>query len=374
MTRLIRAPGSASRRPAWLACLATVASLGSPPAGAQGQHDGFVFLSVESFDNLSDPVSSIDNSFVRPAADILYAYNNARFRFLGEYIWSSTEAEMERFEVGWRATDRTMFWVGRFHTIAKYWTTEYHHGQFMQTSISRPGVEEWEDESGPMPSHLTGLSIEHEIIRADQSAVNLGLAVGYGPTFAGQELEPFDLFDPQSGHDLAVNVRAAWRPDALSDNEVGILIGWNDIPVDSASEPALADLHRIEQLTAGVFLNWQWPRWRVITSWTFFKNDLGFVDGLERDDFVAGYLQGELRAARDWTVFGRTEASFGEDSSIYLSLLPAFVAHRNMLGLRWDFVDQQSLTVEVADTSAKSTGPEHDNFKELRLQWSAVFP
>jgi len=45
-----------------------------------------------------------------------------------------------------------------------------------------------------------------------------------------------------------------------------------------------------------------------------------------------------------------------------------------MLGVRWDFVDSHSLTLEVADTSTQGNGVEHDHFKELRVQWSAVFP
>ena len=45
-----------------------------------------------------------------------------------------------------------------------------------------------------------------------------------------------------------------------------------------------------------------------------------------------------------------------------------------MVGIRWDFVDSQALTVEIADTSKQGDGDSHDHFKEFRLQWSAVFP
>jgi hypothetical protein len=73
-------------------------------------------------------------------------------------------------------------------------------------------------------------------------------------------------------------------------------------------------------------------------------------------------------------LFGRAETSFGEDSSAYLQLLPAFIAHRLMIGARWDFADSHALTMEVADTSTQGDNLEHDSFKELRIQWSAVFP
>jgi hypothetical protein len=92
------------------------------------------------------------------------------------------------------------------------------------------------------------------------------------------------------------------------------------------------------------------------------------------DDFVLAYIQGEYQATDDWTIFGRTEFGLGEDESPYLQLLAAFIAHRNMIGVRWDFADSQGLTLEVADTAAQGDSVEHDSFKEIRIQWSAVFP
>jgi len=357
------------------ACVLILSSAAwTPVARAQSQDDLLLFLSLESFDNTSRSIPGFDNSYLRPTADILYAYNNGSFRFLGEYIWSSSESEMERFKLGWQASEKTMIWFGRFHTTAKYWTTEYHHGQFMQTSISRPGLEEWEDESGPMPSHITGVSIDHEIMQANQSALSFNFAAGLGPVFEGQELVPFDVLDPGGGHELSFNTHVAFRPDALSENQVGVMASWNDIPVISGSSPSLVDIRRIEQATIGVFADWRWDRWRLLTSWTYFDNDLTYTGSVANDDFTIGYIQGEYRQSRDWTIFGRTEIGFGEDNSPFLILLPAFIAHRHMLGLRWDYADKQSLTMEFADTSTQAQGSDHNNFKELRFQWSAVFP
>ena len=338
------------------------------------QHDLLLFLSLEGIDVFSGSDPALEYSDVRPTADILYTFNNNRFRFLGEYIWSDSESELERFKAGWQATDRTVAWFGRFHTISKYWTTEYHHGQYMQTSISRPGLEEWEDEGGPMSSHITGMLLEHEYEGAGESAIGFGFAAGLGSKFIGQELVPLDLLDPQSGHDLAVNYRMTYRPDVFSTSQVGLMVAWNDIPVDSASAPALVDLNAIRQTTIGLFADWQWTDWRVITSWVYFDNELQFINGDENDDFVLAYLQAEYKASENWTIFGRSEFGFGEDDSIYLQLLPTSIAHRHMLGVRWDFTDAQGLALELADTSTQGENFVHDHFKEIRLQWSAVFP
>jgi hypothetical protein len=338
------------------------------------QHEILFFTSVDAFDNfsLSDP--DLGETFMRPAVDILYSYSGDRFRFLGEYLWSSHESELERLKLGWQAGDNTMLWFGRFHSSAKFWTSEYHHGQFMQTSITRPSIDEWEDESGPIPSHLTGFSIEHESLRKDETAIDYVFSVGLAPKFSGEELQPYDMLDPESGHGLSINYRMAYRPDIFSDSQFGFMVGGNDINVVSESNPALAELNDIQQLTIGIFADWRWKEWRVLANAMHFESELNYVDETIDDDFFAAYLQIEYGASEDWTVFGRVDYSSGEDQSQYLLLLPSFVAHRHMIGVRWDFLHLQSLALEVAETSSQSETVDHDTFKEARFQWSAVFP
>ena len=347
--------------------------MSSPQAHADSQHDMLVFLSLERFEMFSASDPELDGIETLAMSDFLYTYNSDRFRFLAEYVWSNSESDLERIQAAWQIDSKTMLWFGRFHAISKYWTTEYHHGQFMQTSISRPGAEEWEDESGPMPSHITGLWLEREHTIKDHSAINLGLSAGLAPKFAGHGLVPFDPVDPDSGHDLSVNGRLIYRPDILSTNQFGLMLAYNDIAVVSDSSPILVDLNSIRQATLGVFSNWQWKDWRLSTSWVYFDIDMRYRDGDVEDDFILGYVQGEYEATENWTIFGRSEFDFGDDSSPYLQLLPAFIAHRNMIGLRWDFADSQAVTMEIADASTQGDDFSHDNFKELRVQWSAVF-
>jgi len=341
---------------------------------AESQHDMLVFASLEGYELFSASDPGLEGFDRRATADFLYTYNSERFRFLAEYIWSDTESELERLQAAWQIDNRTMLWFGRFHAITNYWTVEYHHGQFMQTSISRPGLEEWEDESGPMPSHITGLWLEREYSVNDQSAINIGLVAGLAPKFEGEHLEPFDFLSPESGHDMNLSARVVYRPDILSNNQIGLALAHNDIAVVSESNPDLANLNAIRQVTVGVFSNWVWDDWRLSTNWVYFDVDLQYSNGDVQDDFVLGYVQGEYEAVKNWTVFGRAEIGFGEDSSPYLKLLPSVIAHRNMLGVRWDFADSHSLTMEVADTSRQGDNLMHDSFKELRIQWSAVFP
>jgi hypothetical protein len=355
-----------------LALLCTLVS--SQLVRAESQQDMLIFVSLEGFDIFSTSDPELEGFEGLATADFLYTYSSDRFRFLAEYVWSDSESELERLQAAWQVDDRTMLWAGRFHAISNYWTTEYHHGQFMQTSISRPGLEEWEDESGPMPSHVTGLWLEHEYSVGSQSAVNLGIVAGLAPRFVGQHLAAFDILNPDSGHEMTVSARAAYRPDVLSTNQVGMALAHSNIAVVSESNPSLTNLNSIRQTTLSFFADWSWKDWRFSSSWVYFDIEMRYADSDAQDDFVMGYVHGEYEATEDWTVFGRSELSFGEDESLYLQLLPAVVRHRNMLGVRWDLADSHSLTLEVANTSRQSASLSHARFKELRFQWSAVFP
>jgi hypothetical protein len=357
------------------AALMLFLSLGvSDQAHGQSQQELLFFTSVDALEKDSSSNPEIEDSDVRPAVDVLYTYSGKQFRFITEYIWSSEENELERLQGGWQPNDNTMLWLGRVHSPANFWASEYHHGEFLQTSITRPGVDQWEDESGPMPSHITGLSLEHESVFVNESSISYALTAGLGPRFEGRELDPYDLLDPSGGHDLALNYRMAYKPNVLSQSQIGLSAAWSDINVESGSNPALNDLDSIRQTTIGLFGEWSSDNWYVLANVVYFNNDMQYLAEKQTDDFVSGYVQAEYKVSKNWTVFGRTENSFDEGGSQYLSLLGEFVVNRNLVGVRWDFSTFQALTLEFADASEHRHDGGKADFKEARIQWSAVFP
>jgi hypothetical protein len=284
---------------------------------AESRQEILLFPSVDTFEPFSESNPEAVDSFVRGSLNLLYSYSGGNFRFLGEYLWSTQEAELERLKVGWQVRDNTLLWLGRYHATAKYWTSEYHHGQFLQTSITRPSVEGWEDEGGPTPSHVTGLSFESDNKTEGGSGVSLAISGGLTARFEGEELVAFDVLDPQSDHGPGFNFRIAYRPEFLSPMQLGLLSAWHEIRVDSDSNPNLADLDRIDHLTIGAFADWRWKDLRLITSFIHFDNDLKFVDEQVSDRFTLGYVQFEYGINDDFTFFGRSDNGFDEDSSLF---------------------------------------------------------
>ena len=358
----------------WLAAAGLLGLLAGTVADADMEHEFLFFPTVYGFNTFSESDAAVEDSFTRAGLDMLYGASGDRFRFLGEFLWSSDEAEFERLQAGLRMSGNTFAWAGRFHAPAKFWNSEYHHGQFLQTSITRPALEEWEDDSGSQPAHVTGLLLETEQQRDDESALSYAASIGFAPVFVDGGLEAHEILDGTSGHGLSLNLRVGYRPQYLASTQFGIVAAWNEINVESGSIPEPDQPRNIDQASFGGFGDWHWNDLRLLASLVYFDNELDFATADVDDTYLLGYAQLEYEANDVVTVFGRIESGADQDDSTYLGLLENFVTERYMLGARWDVAQYHGLTFEIADTSYGASPGGSQDFNEYRLQWSAVFP
>jgi hypothetical protein len=364
-------PANKKRR---LPAAAALALFAAAPAGAESQHEFLVFPSVDGFNTFSESEASVEDSSTKGALDLLYGYSGDRFRALGEFLWSSDEAEFERLQAGVRVGDNAFIWGGRFHAPAKFWTSEYHHGQYLQTSITRPALEEWEDDGGATPAHISGLLLESEHQRGDDSAIGFAASFGYAPILEEGALEAQELFESASDHGLSLNLRVAYRPEFLGSTQFGLLAGWNEINVEPAAIPLPDEPQSIDQAMLGAFGDWYWDNLRLLASVVYFDITVELPSQDVDDSYLLGYAQLEYEANNVVTVFGRVEGGIDQDDSAYLALFEAFITERYMLGARWDVAEHHALTGEVASTTLGAGPAGSRDFNEFRLQWSAVFP
>lgn len=357
--------------------LATAALLGvfaSAASVAETGHEFLFFPSVDGLYTFSESDASVEESTTKAALDLLYAYAGDRFRFLGEFLWSSDEAEFERLQAGMRLNDSASVWGGRFHAPAKFWTSEYHHGQYLQTSITRPALEEWEDDGGTAPAHITGLLLESEFQRGDESALGFAASVGYAPILEDGALEAQEVFESVSDHGLSLNARLAFRPEFLGSTQFGLLAGWNEINVERAAAPQPGEPSSIDQAMVGAFADWYRDKLRLLASVVYYDLTLQSTAQDVDDSYLLGYAQLEYEANNVVTVFGRIEGGVDQDDSAYLALFDAVITERYMLGARWDVAEHHALTVEIANTTFGASPAGSRDFNEVRLQWSAVYP
>lgn len=364
------AAGAATRAGRWPAALALLACLatGSGPVSAaqpRADHEFLLFLSAEA-NRLEPDQAPADNDHLI-TADLLYSLSSRQFRLLAEYTASTEEAELERLQLGWMPHENTWLIAGRFHQPTNFWATMHHHGQYLQTSITRPSIDEWEDDSGVMQAHQTGLMIDTILPLGDSAGAEIDFSVGTGSRLEQDGLQPFNVINPGGVAGSAVAARFGLLPDMLGEQKVGLVAARNRYEVDLEQDVA-PGLSEVTQEVAGVYLSWHVGPVGLTGAAYHVSNKLKPAPSPGSDRFTSGYIQAETEIG-NWTLYGRWEDTAKERSSVYLRLFPDFITRRALGGVRYDFLKRHAVTLEYFQAE---TLP--GNFDQVALQWSAVFP
>lgn len=334
------------------------------------QHELLFFVSAKDtvHSGLDTPV--FDNHDFTPTADIFYSRSADRFRMLAEYLITDDEHDLERFQVGWQLSETTRIWFGRFHQPASYWITEHHHGQFLQTAINRPAIEEWEDLGGVLPAHTTGFLLEHQQEIGSKAGVQVSVGGGLTGTIVPQEIEPFDLLHPESGHSNSFSLRAAFLPDFLGENQIGVTYAHHRLKIEESVQLPISwasGVDKVDVTTAGLYAVWSWDKWHLsATGYDITATPRGGLGG-PRTSFVASYAQAEYRFDHRLTAYARVEQTSGAGD--YLDIFPRYIRKQALIGAKWFLTSKHALTLEVGNATLRN-----DDFHRFVLQWSAVVP
>lgn len=328
--------------------------------------DFFLFPNIQtSLISGSGVPANTDKSDIEPMLDLFYSYEKDNFLVLIEYFLSNDENEFERLQLGWDINKNSRLWFGRFHNPLGLWNTAYHHGTYLQTSISRPGITEFEDDGGILPIHVSGLLIAHDIYYGD-SRLKIDLALGASPTMESGSLEPLDIFSP-GGETYHENftLRLSYYPQTIGNSHLGIFTGFSRIEGDGITN------REIEQTQLGIFGLLHHGDLQILSSVFFIDNSLKPLTAAPTNtsDFVNAYVQLEYVIDERLTAYARLEDSFGHENDPYLALFPTFVDDRQLAGLRFDFIKKHALTFELRQDHVSA-----GNIIHAVIQWSALLP
>ncbi|HEV8268777.1 MAG TPA: hypothetical protein VGR00_11100, partial [Thermoanaerobaculia bacterium] len=121
---------------------------------------------------------------------------------------------VERAIIRWDGSDAFKLSFGRYHTPVNYWNTAFHHGQWLQTTVSRPEMAKFGGDF--IPNHFVGGLVEGGI---PAGGVNLHYAVGLGNGRANDIHSAGDSGDSNNFRAWLVNVSV--RPDAIYSLQAG---------------------------------------------------------------------------------------------------------------------------------------------------------
>ncbi len=345
-------------------------ALGPALAAADPLRYEFLLLpsaeAVGTFDRQA-PNTQIRDDVVQ--ADMLLSLQKGPLKLFAEYLRSDHEGDLERFQLGYQLSDDTVVWMGRFHQPSSVWNHDHHHGQYLQTTVTRPAIDEWEDIGGVLPQHFTGALLESGKTVFDDWRLRIAVGAGIAPQITPQGLEAFDLLHPDSHrHQVGYQARASLHPSEFTESGFGILLADDNLTAVEFSAPARAGFDHVNLELIGAFGTYAAGDWKF-TATVYSADARLYYNTYQKDShFDVGYVQAERRFLRDFTLYARWEDSYGSGSSTYLRLFDQFARTRQVAGLRWDFVDRQALTLQTARTHTLD-----GRYTDVRVQWSAAF-
>src|SRR5882757_5075479 len=284
-----------------LLCLALTFLWGNS-ALAQHEHSSGefeVFVAAEAFHGSGAAPRDDADPWIN--ADVVAGITEHQFRAFGELLATPHEVDLERFQMGFEFVPETVLWLGRFHEPASAWNTEHHHGQYLQTDITRPYIERWEDEQGIIPQHITGALLESRHSMGKDGAIQLSGGVGAAPALADREMDAIDLIGSNPGrHRLSVTGRLAYLPQYVGASSTGLLFGHDDLSVSSARTLASLHSNAAKLSIYGAYIDWIAEPWRIVAA--NYYVDVALAQTTRNESFMSGYLQVERQLPRQFTV------------------------------------------------------------------------
>jgi len=303
------------------------------------------------------------------SVDFFYSSDHNEIKWLAELFASENETGFERLMIGWSPRDNTTIWLGRFHNPLGFWNSLSHHGDYMQTAISRPHIIEYEHDGGSLPNHLSGVQaqITHS---TDNGFWSYDIALGYGPELNTQ-LKALDLLSPGSTeNDLGATFRISYKQGAYASNKIGLFASKQTTPIRNSI------YQEVDQSILGITSIWSWQTTEMIGAIYYFDNQLTGANNNPQNSFTSAYIQFDHTWRPAWAVYLRQESGTLKSEDPYSQWFPDILRNRTAIGLRHELTIHQALKFEVRTNAHydDNFAQRNDDFTEFQFQWSAFFP
>jgi len=256
-----------------------------------------------------------------------------RVVFVGELSLTSRESgyaiEVERGILRYEISDAIMVSAGRYHTPVSYWNTAFHHGLWLQQSVSRPEAVRFGTPF--IPVHFVGAMAEGRI---PDSPVTYVVGVGNGR--GGNIARAGDAGDVNGSR--AIVASASLQPSAVLGARLGMSVYVDDVPVESgaAADERIFSAHAV----------WDRGAVDIIGEYLRVRHQPSGAGPASSSD--AAFIHAGVRLPGRWNVltpYARWERmNIADDDVVFTGLLSDYDAIVG--GVRYDFSDLAALKME----------------------------
>jgi len=318
----------------------------------------FNFMGFGDISYISRDGSSQDGFVIGQAVAHMSASLGQSLSVFGEFSATAKDSEysfeVERLIVKYDFSDLFKLSAGRYHTPIGYWNSQFHHGAWLQTTVTRPEMIKFG--SKIVPIHFVGILLEGTLPR---NALGLSYHAGFGNGRHANVARSGDAGDINGDKAWMVQLRAA--PDQFFGLEAGLGFYNDEIRPDDRPD--------IKENTISAYAAWTRESPEVIFEYLHSEHELlsnSSVSG-DVDAWYAQFayrLKGELR---DWKPYARFENT-DVDSTDPLLFDQGLDYDASILGVRWDFNPYAALKAEYRNEEFANAGRENN----FRLQVSFV--
>ena len=280
------------------------------------------------------------------------------FSVFGEFSLTAHDteytAEVERLIVKYEFSDLLKVSAGRYHTPIGYWNTAFHHGAWLQTTVSRPEVFRFGSEI--VPIHFVGGLLEGTL---PNNSLGLSYMAGFGNGRHANIARAGDAGDTNDSSAWMVEVNA--RPARFRGLHAGI-----GLYSDVASPTGKPD---IDEKIYSAYAVWTRESPEVLFEYLYSTHSVANNSSVN-GDVHAWYAQVAYRLGRDlqqWKPYVRYEYNNIDDSDPLLGD-QGLNYEGAIVGVRWDFSQYAALKAEYRNEEFNSSGRENG----IRLQVSFV--
>jgi hypothetical protein len=255
-------------------------------------------------------------------------------------------AEVERLIIRYDLNDLFKVSFGRYHTPINYWNTAFHHGQWLQTTISRPEMTQFGGSF--IPVHFVGTLVEGAVPAGGLNLnYNFGLGNGRGAVIS-------------RGGDLGdINNNRAWLINAFvkPDLPYGLQIGgsvYRDELNPSAAPPA-------REWIQSAHLVWQKETPELIAEFANVTHQP--IGAAAASHSQAFYVQTAYRLPwfqKLWKPYYRFEYMHIPVSDVIFRAVPSFSG--STVGVRYDITSFAAFKLEYRDYSRRNLPSIHGAF------------
>jgi hypothetical protein len=300
-----------------------------------------------------------------------------------EYVFEQTDeglvTDLERLWISREVGDNLIVAAGRFHTPLGRWNRTYHHGAFMQETISRPFFLDFEDgAAGVLPVHIVGLmalarqpyhwgELTYEAFVANGPSINTD---EFGFTASADGKPEIDInTGGDVNNDKAYGLRvAAEQHDYLS---AGFFFFQSTIAESGAGVNSSVELggDLLEQLITGLDLRLEIGEFDLLAEAYHFDNDSKVGDS-KSHNAGAYFAQFGWAPTTKLKIIVRHETLDVKKDDSYFQLLGAGDEKRNLLALRYELSVSNTLKFEFNHRAPENRASEN----VVSLQWAFIVP